>query len=316
MIQILFNYNCNLCCSYCFEKDLWSKKEKITPDELRTILSFLGHESTVTITGGEPTMHPQFLQLLSVLREFPSNEYYLLTNGLFHPTFTDEIMNTFKIVVFNLNDPKGYSKENWNIVQKSLETLARQDSPCWVQIGMNIQQKEQRFEYLIPIMKFYEVIKELRVSFIHPNICKSNKFLNFDQLKEAASSLLDLVALAVMHDFSVSLACPIMPCLFTKEQLEFLTQYSSNFRFWGCPGNMIFHPGLKVGHCFGSYPDLYELSSFKNAPQIEQIIREKEEKLMFDKASFKQCNQCFFKNNRTCQGGCLSYSIDISIRKI
>lgn len=309
MIRILTNYNCNLCCSYCFEKHLWNKKEKLTPDELKTILEFAGPDEEVSLVGGEPTIHPQFSELMAVLRSYP-NPAYLLTNGLFHSNYLDEIMDTFKIVMVNLNDPRNYTAENWAIVQNNIEKLAVEDSPCWIQLGINIFDKDQRFEYLIPFMKFYRIIKEIRISFAKPNYCFSNASLSdLPQMKETALTLLNLVALAATLGFSCSLDCPISPCLFDTDQLQFLSQYVSNLRFGDCAGGFTFFPGLQIGHCFGSFSNMYPLTAFNSLIQIEEDISRKEDPLMYDVASFEVCKKCLFKRNRTCQGGCLSFKV-------
>jgi len=178
-----------------------------------------------------------------------------------------------------------------------------------LQLGVNIYEPNQRFEYLIPFLKFFHIIKELRISFVQPNYCFTNQSLNLEQMKAMVLAFLNVISLAVSFNFSVSLDCPIPPCIFTTEQLEFISQYSSDVRFGDCAGNFTFYPGLKIGHCFASFPNLYDLHQFNSLIQIEEYIRAKEDPILFNIPSFKECESCLFRNNQTCQGGCMAFKM-------
>lgn len=308
MVRIMFNYNCNLACTYCFEKHFWNKRDKLTTDELRTILKFAGPREETTICGGEPTQHPYFKELCSVLREYP-NKHFLLTNALFHPDLRQDIADTFRLILVNIMDPRSYTEENWTTVQDNILALADKGSDCLVQLGINLYDKNQRFEYLIPFFKHVDIIKEIRVSLAKPNYCFTNKSLDLREMKDIAPMLLNLVSMAALYNFEVSFDCPIPPCLFSTQQMQMLSQYTSDLRFGDCAGVFTIYPGLKVGHCFGSYPEMYDLEEFDSVKAIQKRIFEKEEELMYDISSFKECYDCFFRKNRTCQGGCLAFKV-------
>jgi organic radical activating enzyme len=308
MIRILFNYTCNLYCSYCFEKQLWNNKEKLTPEDLIKILDFAGPNELVTIVGGEPTLHPQFSELLSVLRKYP-NPKHLLTNGIFHSKFRDEISDTFQQVMFNLNEPPNYSDEYWQMAQDNIQAMATEDNPCKIQLGVNVFKPDQRFEYLIPFFKYFPIIKELRVSLAKPNNFANNNFVNLKQMKDLSTTFVNLVVLAVSYGFTAGLDCPLIPCIFDVEQIQFLSKYISDMRFSSCAGGYTFYPGLKIGHCFASFQDLYNLDQFKNLKEIEAAILQKEEPIAYDIASFDECEKCLFRLNHSCHGACLGFKM-------
>lgn len=69
---------CNLQCKYCFEKDY--AKKFINAKELLDFLNAVGDMvEDIVITGGEPTLHPDFIEIVQeVAKKFPAT---ITTNG-------------------------------------------------------------------------------------------------------------------------------------------------------------------------------------------------------------------------------------------
>ncbi|MFA5879484.1 MAG: radical SAM protein [Candidatus Margulisiibacteriota bacterium] len=310
-IRIITNYNCNLGCSYCFEQHLWNKKEVITSEELKDILDFYKNiDNEVMLLGGEPTLHPQFLKLVAVLKSYPKNINYLLTNGIFSPAYQDAIIENFKLILININEPSKYSKTNWTILEENLKVLAQDTGGVKVQLGVNLYDKNQRLEYLIPFFTGFQLFKELRVAFANPNHCFTNNYVDLAKMKEIAPLFMGLVAMAHFYGFTIKADCPIPLCVFSSDDLKNVGNYISNFNFASCKGAYTFFPGLKVGHCFASFPDLYDFKSFRNIEELEYKILEKESQLDTI-ASFSECEKCFFWQQKVCKGVCLAYKIKI-----
>ncbi len=307
MIRILTNYNCNLGCKYCFEQHLWHNKEMLTVDELKQILDFVGPGQEIQILGGEPTQHPHFLELTKVLEAY-GNQNYLLTNAIFHPSYRDAIIDTFKTTLVNLNDPRNYSTTNWNILEDNLRLLASDTGGTKIQLGVNLYDKTQRFEYLIPFLETFYLLKEIRVALANPNYCFTNKYLDIHFFKEIKDVFIALVSMATFYDYAVLLDCPMIPCMFDSTEFEVIAKHIADLKFSDCKGGFTFYPGLKIGHCFSSFPDLYNLKDFKNTDEIYTKILNKEDQLD-EFYPFKKCNTCLFKTNRVCQGGCLAYKL-------
>ena len=308
-IRIVTNYNCNLSCKYCFEQHLWRNKEIITPEELKYILDFnKKYDNQIMLLGGEPTLHPQFLKLVDALKSYPENSNYLLTNGIFSSAYQDVIIENFKLILVNINEPNKYSKANWTILEENLKTIASDTGGCQVQIGINLYDKNQKLDYLIPLFTNFHLLKEVRVSFANPNYCFTNEYVDLVKMKEMAPLFMGLVAMAHFYGFTVKSDCPIPFCLFSSEDLKNVGKFISNFTFSSCKGDYTFFPGLKVGHCFASFSDIYDLKKFKNPQEIEFAISKKESELD-NVPSFPECEKCFFWQQRVCQGGCLGHKL-------
>mgnify|MGYP003313974964 CR=1 FL=1 len=70
----ILNY-CNLKCEYCFADDMIQEEStSIIIEDYQRILEFLsrGPQNYVGIIGGEPTLHPEFIEIASHIYVFVS----------------------------------------------------------------------------------------------------------------------------------------------------------------------------------------------------------------------------------------------------
>ena len=80
----IFTSGCNFRCRFCYNKDLVEGTvEEISEKEVFDFLeSRKGLLEAIVICGGEPTIHPQFLEILNFTRKtYPNNQIELLSNG-------------------------------------------------------------------------------------------------------------------------------------------------------------------------------------------------------------------------------------------
>lgn len=80
------NMHCDHCCFSCGELDENNKPkgEHMTLETLRNALKIRGDGSSITIGGGEPTMHPRFWEMFGTIMENSARyggDVYLVTNG-------------------------------------------------------------------------------------------------------------------------------------------------------------------------------------------------------------------------------------------
>ncbi|MDI6606494.1 MAG: radical SAM protein, partial [Candidatus Omnitrophota bacterium] len=96
-MDICFWNKCNNCCLFCSNPDgHWKKDDGYNYDRLaQRLMSFKGKIRDITVTGGEPTIHPDFLKIIAFLKkELPDVGLSLLTNGrrFFYPPFAKECL--------------------------------------------------------------------------------------------------------------------------------------------------------------------------------------------------------------------------------
>src|ERR1700723_2445673 len=118
---------CNLACTYCNEFDDFSKP--VPTDEMFRRIDKLGSLGTavVTISGGEPLLHPE---LDDVIRRIRSNGMIagLITNGYFLVADRIKRLNRaglewLQISIDNVN-PDEVSKKSLKVLDKKLQLLA------------------------------------------------------------------------------------------------------------------------------------------------------------------------------------------------
>lgn len=120
--------NCNLACSYCF-----IKAEKGAPDVpteyVSKIAEFMGQNGLmeVRLTGGEPTVHPDFLD---IMHKFKQEGVYVsvATNGLWNKRVRDTLFKEEHLwVICSVDGPKDihekYRPGTFDIIIKNLRTL-------------------------------------------------------------------------------------------------------------------------------------------------------------------------------------------------
>jgi len=84
---------CNLRCIMCGRDDEEFAQTFFDLNSLKQIDYILDKITEVTVFGwGEPTMHPQFHQILEYLDQFPLKKYFV-TNGMLLDKFIDDIFN-------------------------------------------------------------------------------------------------------------------------------------------------------------------------------------------------------------------------------
>ena len=77
---------CNLDCPICYTHNKNDGAYHMSPDEMRAVLEHLRRlapdQRIINITGGEPTLHPQFLQLIEMCRDAGIHRVTISTHGL------------------------------------------------------------------------------------------------------------------------------------------------------------------------------------------------------------------------------------------
>lgn len=83
---IEINQACNLTCPVCFADSSVSKQDHRPLEEVERMLDILvaseGEPDLAQISGGEPTLHPQFFEILAAARRRPIRHLMINTNGI------------------------------------------------------------------------------------------------------------------------------------------------------------------------------------------------------------------------------------------
>ncbi len=118
---------CNLACSFCYRDP--DRLDRLGPEQLRTVLDSLPVRS-VNLGTGENGMHPQFPQLLDLLRAEPI-KLTITSNGHSIAVMDDTAVQAFADVEFSIDYPNREEQDaqrgagNWDLVMTQAARCGR-----------------------------------------------------------------------------------------------------------------------------------------------------------------------------------------------
>src|SRR5688500_10312168 len=86
MPNFIITNTCNLSCPFCFasehmDGEASGSTARMSLEEFRRQLGFAGVQ-VVRFCGGEPTLHPDFIEMLTLALAEPRRMVFLMTNGV------------------------------------------------------------------------------------------------------------------------------------------------------------------------------------------------------------------------------------------
>lgn len=319
-MNVLLNNYCNLKCKYCFAQDEMSKGAKgITPEQLEERIEFYkkGNIKEFRIIGGEPTLHPDFVYILTRIANDPFFERIQIFSNM---TFKREVLEAIILVsqikkitiTANINEEKIIGKEAYEKILFNIKHLSDRNSNI-VTPGINIYSPDMDYSYIFDIANKYN-LGHIRWSIVVPNEPIDE---NFD-VKEYFRSFADLIVNfsrdAIKYKKTNRLDCnKIPPCAFTDEQLRRILYSNPNiFEKQTCgdgaPLDIDTH-GQAI-RCFG-LSEYYstDFKKYNSEKELFQNIELHTEKLKHIPL-FDECVNCdIYKANNNVSCGCMAYKI-------
>ena len=174
---------CNLSCSFCYRDS--SRRDRLDLEQVRAVLDRLPVHS-VNLGTGENGMHPQFREMLALLRS-RNVKLTMTSNGLSVALLTDEEIRGFHDLEFSLDYPTREEQDaqrgpgNWDLVHAQAERCRRLGVPVTI-IAVMMRTNFRRLVELASIAAGYGA--PLRV-----NVCQSVRTdafaLTYEQYWEA-----------------------------------------------------------------------------------------------------------------------------------
>ena len=312
MPNIAITKYCNLKCPYCFAEDMIAEEQTkaITLDQLTKILNWLGQEPLsghIGIIGGEPTLHPQYKDVIYLINDFCARnniKSLLFTNGI-------ELYKTLHLLPDNMNILININKLNdinQSKLNKTLDLchklhLLEENRVC---IGCNLYSTNTDYSYFWNVVDTYHEISTVRMSITAPIQIndKQDKFLYYQKMKPI---LFDFLNKAKQYNLEVTFDCNQIPlCELTENEQLFVKSFGRYKTF--CSPTIDITADFKASSCFGSYDDtLIDCNLFNNINELERYFQYK----IFKKTELNyngKCKNCEKFNLQQCQGGCLSFS--------
>lgn len=110
LLNIELTNSCNLNCTHCYKEANCSKPSYIDLSELGRLLSFLNSKNlSITLTGGEPTIHKSFEDIVSLCIRYGNID--LVTNGLLLKNISSTTLKKINMIGISLYGTDNLSYE-------------------------------------------------------------------------------------------------------------------------------------------------------------------------------------------------------------
>lgn len=332
-LRICITYRCNLSCNYCYVKGIENIifQDMTTSDFLNLVIWAKDKGWTsIRFLGGEPTIHPQFTEMLEICYR---NKVYISmsTNNIFSSRIILKLNKSwinFISVSYNLNVLNGDQR---SIFRDNLKQLHARKVPFELSyvIGYNDDGELKIFDDA----RLYRPIC-IRVSIAIPGLSKQTTIpeptSNFQLI---AYKIFEFQKNCMRLNIPFYIYRPLMPCMFSVEEWQRLKGTFPFVCFTRCPlgamgdysATVVVNPDLSIFPCIAVFLKGPNILTFKDRREISNFYKEKIKSILSQSLmeSCKSCgkrreflydiqkgidselNSCY--SEMLCQGGCLSF---------
>lgn len=316
-MNILLNNYCNLKCEYCFANEVIAEeKQAISLEDFQWLIEFLWRSGldSIRLIGGEPTLHPQFADLLiEVGRHQFIKEILLFTNG----TYNDRIGFLLQLiakakrmnVLLNYNDPEVIGEEKNTIILHNIKNLSQAE--IRTTLGINFYKPDQDYAYLIEAALKYKM--KIRWSIVVPN---TEEKKNYD-VRKYFSAFVPLISQFIQDCAHLKIQpgvdCNNIPlCLLDDETLRLIALLAeNNLKTSICSPVVDVKPSLKAIRCFILNRYEVDIKNFETLEELKGHFHEKVDQEFLGRQLFPECEKCasFQINNKSC--ACLGFKREV-----
>lgn len=311
MNTVINNY-CNINCEYCFANDVISEqRQNMTLDNFEKVIQFHKASNTreLRLIGGEPTLHPNFIQFMNRIVSDPFFESItVFTNG----TFNDNVCSVLEMascvkltkIVVNYNNPSIIGQDMSNKVLNNIEKLSK--TRVGITLGLNIYKQHQSYQYVIDAAKKYNV-KYLRWSIVVPNTDEKEKVDVRQYYAEHSDVVKAFLNSCKDENIEAFVDCNGMPLCLMSDELLRLTAFASPSAVKPsvCSPVIDIKPDLSAIRCFIFNENPVPIDRFANKGELFDFFSKKDVEIK-KIPLIDACTSCSsFKKHGSC--GCLAF---------
>ncbi len=316
MANLVVSNICDASCEYCFASSyLKGSHTGMAPafmsmEEFTACLDFLDRSEIpeVRLLGGEPTLHPQFAELVNMAYQ-RQKKVIVFSHGAMPEKALQslEVLSPEQcLVIVNMSAYFPNTSKAQQAEMKRLESLSRLKERAM--LGVNIQNPAFDLSAALQIIAETGIRKVIRLGIALPGPNAENHSVHPKQYRLIGSRIAWQARLAAESNVYLDLDCGFVRCMFTDEEINLLQQGGMQ-PGWHCSPILDICPGGEILHCFSLSNQFKEhLSSQVNASMLRNTFLEQIQP--FRKAGiFPECSTCPFKSIGECSGGCLSATL-------
>ncbi|HMD67458.1 MAG TPA: radical SAM protein [Chitinivibrionales bacterium] len=319
MPNVLFTQRCVRSCPYCFARKHMSDS---SPDDIISwenviyLADFLeaGGERVFSILGGEPTLHPDFVDMV----------LYLIERRFHVRVFTSGIMSESKLrdasaafaalpqealaFICNVNDP-GRSEQSAAELPRVEAFLAEFGSR--IAPGFNIYQTDFSLDFICHHINRFGLKRSIRLGLTHPIPGQQNLFISLKDIDLIIKRFFEHAPLLERLHIRPGMDCGFPLCRFTNEQIAWFMRYGGECRF-GCGAVIDIGPDMSVWPCFPlSAFDKRSIFEFNSLAEMRTHYDGLTKKIRVEQGGiYLACDTCGLRRDGNCAGGCVAHALE------
>ncbi len=313
MANIIVAGLCNLHCTYCFASDYLqavsahSGTQFISLEAFEARLDFIDRSgiTDIRLIGGEPTLHPQFAELVR-RAQLRRKHLVVFSHGLLSEqalSILEDLTADEVTILINLSasrHPNGPDDQELDRRRVVLQRLGQRALP-----GCNIVAPSARLDGLLPLIQDTGCRKRIRLGLAQPSLSGQNRYLHPKQYPRAGQQIVRLASAAREAGVTLEFDCGFVRCMFSDHDLEMLRAAGANFG-WHCNPILDINQFGQVLHCF---PLAVHVQVPFTATAVASDLRQAlvaQTRAYRSAGIYRECSGCRFKRNGECPGGCLA----------
>ncbi|MEW6359592.1 MAG: radical SAM protein [Planctomycetota bacterium] len=304
---------CNCGCDFCYAGVLRDGPEQMmSVEDVVRILNFAGlshlRGPRVTISGGEPTLHPQIVEIIGEIRRENSTANIRLLTNL---TCSRELLSRLRPLgigcVANVAGYPGYSTAQQETVRSNLAFLRENRAFQWFWLAVTISDAEQDFGFLYDLLSEDRprAIDALRLSISTPGQGFANRFPegSFPRLGEKYLEIVERCH-QIRPFFTYVNECFVDMCMMSEGIYAKLDPVVMNLRKY-CAGSFDILPDFSMHWCFAfaGVPEMGigNIFAYRSLAEAQAALQAKAGEML--RALDRQCDtiRCV---NVSCPGPC------------
>jgi hypothetical protein len=316
-MNLMVNNTCNRACPYCFamskvslpDSALVAGPRNISLEDFGRYLDFhvASQLPQLKLLGGEPTLHPDFMELLRRAQE-RNLETLVLTNGLW-PREIQCAMRSISMAdwklkfLFNVNEPHLQPASQVAQAKDSMKMAGKRGN-C----GFNIYRETFDIQFLADFIDECGLDRTVRLGLASPIFGKENAHVAAGYFKSIGRRLADQLRSLEKRNVLGWFDCGFPLCMFPEESLGSVVLSSRGFQSI-CDYPIDVGPELTAWPCFPlSDFETVRIADFQNAAEVQAHFA-KHLSLFRRRGALDECLACKFMERDQCCGGCVAHAL-------
>jgi radical SAM family protein len=308
--NLIVSTTCPMRCSFCFAGEQTASTARgpsryLSLDEFDRRLAFLDRSGIgeVRLIGGEPTLHPQFPELVARAR---GRRIVVFTNGLMPEralACLESLPENECTVLLNMNATR--RPDGPGVAEMRHREAVAHRLGARAKLGFTIFRVDFDLDPLFELATESGAQRGIRLGLAQPILGGGNEYLHPKQYPAVGRRIAGFAQRGARAGASLELDCGFVRCMFSDEDVEVLTRVGADLG-WRC--SPVLDVGLDgtVSHCFplaGSVD--VRLAGDLDARELRGRLEARTRPYRLA-GIYRRCSRCLWKQRGECTGGCLA----------